>query len=84
MEKGRPIRLLFAVDEWKMTILSPDGSKVNKLTPKDYARFLWAYVLYGGRVSRKKENKRLVRRVYNVLKRLFTNSLKPGHPSTVE
>lgn len=85
MGKGKDtIRLLFAVDEWEITILSSNGSEADKLTPKDYVRFLWAYLLYGGRVSRKKENKCFVRRAYNVFRRLFTNSLKPGHSSTVE
>ena len=69
--------LIVNYDEWTMRSLSPYG-EVADPPRSDYARYVWTYIRFGGRMSQRRKS--LVSRVIEVFRRLLTNSLKPGQP----
>lgn len=78
LETRMPRNILIAdYDEWTMRAISPYG-EVADPPRSDYARYVWTYIRFGGRMSQRRKS--LVSRVIEVFRRLLTNSLKPGRP----
>lgn len=69
--------LVCSFEQWNMTSLSPTGDVVSEPPVRDYVRYIFIYLFYG-RMSYGNKNRFFISRLYNLLKRLTTRSLKPG------
>ena len=69
--------LFVGFETWQITVLSPKTGEELKPCFGDYVKYIYVYLFRGIPDNYSPSNRRFISRLYNVLKRLATRSLKP-------